>query len=68
MNNIYRMPEADTRIIINARIEMAKLKAQTDFNAGKSLDYSGVNKLYGKYSKPARAYINMTLKLRGDEG
>lgn len=67
MSNVYRMPEEDKRNVINLRIEMAKLKAQTDFNAGVVLGYPEVNRLYGKYSKPARAYIKMSNKLRGIE-
>lgn len=68
MGNVYHMPEEDKRNVIELRISMAKLKAQTDFNDGKSLDYKAVNELYGKYSKPARAYINKTLELREKNG
>ena len=65
MTNVYHMPEEDKRKVIELRIEMAKLKAQTDFNAGRSLGYPEINALYGKYSKPARAYMKMSNKLNG---
>ena len=63
-NNVFYMPEIDQRNVLTLRIAMARLKAQTDFNNGESLGYPEVNNLYGKYSRPARAYVNMTIELR----
>lgn len=65
MSNVYHMPEEDKRNVIKFRIEMAKLKAQTDFKAGIQRGYPEINALYGKYSKPARAYMKMSNKLNG---
>jgi len=64
--SVHQMPLPDSRDekIVQLSVAIAQLKATNDFFNDKSLGYMELNNLYGKYSRPARAYIKTTIELR----